>query len=58
MMQEVVFSDYQKKDGVMHYRKITGYRGGKLFFEGKVTEIEFFDEIGEKMFAKPGSGQS
>src|SRR5436853_6227629 len=27
--QEVVFGDYQDKDGVKHYRKIAAYRDGK-----------------------------
>ena len=36
-----------------HYRKITAYRDGKKMFEGKVTELEFFDKLEDKVFAKP-----
>ena len=51
--QEVLFSDFQDKDGVKHYRKIAAYRGGKKLFEGKVTELEFFDKLEDKVFARP-----
>jgi len=51
--QEVLFSDYQDKDGVKHYRKIVAYRDGKKLFEGKVTELEFFDKLDDKVFARP-----
>ena len=51
--QEVVFGDYSEKDGVKHYRKITALRDGKKLFEGVVTELEFFDKLDDKVFAKP-----
>jgi hypothetical protein len=51
--QEVVFSDYQDKDGVKHYRKITAYRDGKKIIEAKVVELEFFDKLEDKVFARP-----
>jgi hypothetical protein len=51
--QEVVFGDYEEKDGLKHYKKITAYRDGKKFIEAKVTEIEFFDKLDDKVFAKP-----
>jgi hypothetical protein len=51
--QEVLFSDYQDKDGVKHYRKITAYRDGKKIIEAKVVELEFFDKLEDKVFARP-----
>jgi hypothetical protein len=53
VLQEVVFGDYQEKDGLKHYKKIVLYRDGKKVLEGKVTEIEFFDKLDDKAFAKP-----
>jgi hypothetical protein len=51
--QEVVFGDYQEKDGVKHYRNIAAYRDGKKIIDAKVLEIEFFDKLEDKVFAKP-----
>jgi hypothetical protein len=51
--QEVVFSDYRETDGVKHYRTLTAYRDGKKVIEAKVREIEFFDKLDKKVFAKP-----
>jgi hypothetical protein len=51
--QEVLFSDFQDKDGVKHYRKIAAFRDDKKLFEGKVTELEFFDKLEDKVFARP-----
>jgi hypothetical protein len=51
--QEVVFSDYRETDGVKHYRALTAYRDGKKIIEAKVREIEFFDKLDKKVFAKP-----
>lgn len=51
--QEVTFADYQEKDGVKHYTKITATRGGFPFVEGKVVEVQFFDKLDDKTFAKP-----
>ena len=52
-LQEVFFSDYQEKDGLKHYRKISALHDGKKFVEGTVTEIEFFEKLDPKVFAKP-----
>jgi len=52
-MQEVVFGDYQEKDGVKHYRKLTAYRDGKKVIDVKVKEIELLDKVDDKVFAKP-----
>jgi hypothetical protein len=52
-LQEVFFSDYQEKDGLKHYRKISALQDGKKLLEGTVTEIEFFDKLDPKVFAKP-----
>jgi hypothetical protein len=51
--QEVVFSDYHEKEGVKHYKRIALYRDGKKLLDGKVMEIEFFDKLDDKVFAKP-----
>ncbi len=53
VLQEVVFSDYQEKDGLKHYRKIVAFRDRKKVIDAKVTEIAFFDKLDEKVFAKP-----
>src|SRR5262249_6808423 len=51
--QEVLFGDFQEKDGVKHYRKIIAFRDGKKWFEGKVTELEFFEKLDDREFARP-----
>jgi hypothetical protein len=51
--QEVVFSDYRETDGVKHYRALTAYRDGQKVIEAKVREVEFFDKLDKKVFAKP-----
>jgi hypothetical protein len=53
VLQEVVFGDYQEKDGLKHYKSITAYRDGKKLIEAKVTEIEFLKKVDAKVFAKP-----
>lgn len=53
VVQEVVFGDYQEKDGLKHYKTITAFRDGKKFVEAKVTGIEFYTKLDEKTFAKP-----
>lgn len=51
--QAVVFSDYRESDGLKHYRALTVYRDGKKVIEAKVVEVEFFDKLDMKVFAKP-----
>ena len=53
VLQEVIFSDYQEKDGLKHYKKIVALRDGKKVLEARVTEIEFFDKLDESTFSKP-----
>ena len=53
VMLEVVFSDYEEKDGVKHYKTLTGYMSGKKVIEAKVTAIEFLDKVDPNLFAKP-----
>ena len=53
VLQEVVFSDYRETAGVKYYRTLTVYRGGKKVIQAKVREIEFFDKLDKKVFAKP-----
>jgi hypothetical protein len=51
--QEVVFGDYRETDGLKHYRTLTAYRDGKKWVEAKVVELEFFDRLDKKVFARP-----
>lgn len=51
--QEVVFSDYQEKDGVKHWHKIILYRDGKKIVEAAVTKLEFVEKFDEREFVKP-----
>jgi hypothetical protein len=51
--QEVFFSDYREKDGLKHYQKIVALRDGKKVIEARVTEVEFFEKLDAKVFAKP-----
>jgi hypothetical protein len=51
--QDVIFSYFAAKDGVMHYRKIMAYRNDKLLIDANITEIEFLPKIDEKTFARP-----
>ncbi len=51
--QEVAFSDYRETDGLKHYRALTAYRDGKKVVEARVVEMEFFDKLDRKVFAKP-----
>lgn len=53
IVQGVVFGDYRETDGAPHYHMLTAYRGGKKFVEAKVVEVEFFDKLDKKVFAKP-----
>jgi hypothetical protein len=50
--REVVFSDYQKKDGLKHYKKIVAFRDGKKVIEANVTEIQFFERLDPKVFCQ------
>jgi hypothetical protein len=51
--QEVVFSDYQEKDGLKHYKKIVALRNGKKLIDARVIEVELFERLDAKVFAKP-----
>ena len=51
--QEVVFGDYQEKDGLKHYQTITVLRGGKKVIDARVTDLEFLEKLDTKIFAKP-----
>jgi len=53
VVQEVVFGDYRERNGVLHYHTFTASRGGKKFVDVKVVEVEFFDKLDKKVFAKP-----
>jgi hypothetical protein len=55
--QEVIFSDYEEKDGLKHYKKIVLLRDGRKMIEARVMELEFFDKLDPKVFAKPGGGK-
>ena len=51
--QAVEFSDYRPSKGLKQYRALTVSRGGKKVIEAKVVELEFFDKLDKKVFAKP-----
>jgi hypothetical protein len=51
--QDVVFGDYREVGGVKHYHTLTAYRDGKKVIEATVREIEFFEKLDKKVFAKP-----
>lgn len=53
VMEELVLSDYQDKDGLKYAMKSALYRDGKKIMDGKVTELEFVDKMDEKIFARP-----
>ena len=55
--QEVLFSDYQETHGLKHYRKIVALRDGKEVIAARVIEVEFFEKLDAKVFAKPRSAQ-
>src|SRR5207245_7581024 len=52
ILQEVVFSDYQEKDGLKHYRKIVASRDHKKVIDARVTELALFDKLDDKIFDK------
>jgi hypothetical protein len=53
VLQEVIYGDYEEKDGLKYYKKITAYRDGKQAMEGQMKEIEFCKKLDDKEFAKP-----
>lgn len=53
VVQEVLFSDYRDTDGVKYCRALTAYRDRKKVIAAKVVEVEFFDKLDKKVFAKP-----
>lgn len=52
-LQEVLFSDYREKDGLRHYHTILALQEGRKLLEATVTELEFFQKLDPKVFAKP-----
>jgi hypothetical protein len=53
VVQEVFFTDYQDHHGTKYPGKLLDHRDGKLLAEIKVVEVEFFDKLDAKIFAKP-----
>ena len=53
VMEELVLSDYQDKDGLKYAMRSTVYRDGKKIMDGKVTELKFVDKLDQAIFAKP-----
>jgi hypothetical protein len=51
--QEVIFTDYQDRDGVKHWMKIRALRDGKQTLEAEVVEIELLDTVDDNVFGKP-----
>jgi hypothetical protein len=52
-LSEVYYRDYEERDGLKHYRRISAFVNGVLAQEVTVTELEFFDKLDPKVFAKP-----
>jgi hypothetical protein len=50
---EVIYSDYQEKDGLKHYGKTAAFIDGKKVIDARVTEVEFFEKLDPKVFARP-----
>jgi hypothetical protein len=53
VLEELVLSDYQDKDGLKYAMKSTLQRDGKKIMDGKVTELEFVDKMDQAIFARP-----
>ena len=53
VVQEVFFTDYQDHHGTKYPGKLVAHRNGKIMAEIKVVEVEFFDKLDAKVFAKP-----
>jgi hypothetical protein len=51
--QEVVFSDYKNKDGVMQFGKMTILRDGKPFIEEEIFDQKGLEKLDEALFGKP-----
>ena len=51
--QEVFFTDYQDRGGVKYPMKIAALRDGKRSLEADVIEVEFLEQVDDKVFAKP-----
>jgi len=52
-LEEIIYSDYQEKDGVKHYTRVIVLHDSNKVSDARVTEIEFFKKLDEKVFAKP-----
>lgn len=53
VLEELLLSDYQDKDGLKYAMKSTLMRDGKKIMDGKVTELEFVDKMDQATFARP-----
>jgi len=53
VMEELVLSDYQDKDGLKYAMRSTIYRDGKKIMDGKVTELKLVDTLDRAIFARP-----
>ena len=50
---EVLLRDYKEIDGVKHFTKIIINRDEQKIFEADLSEIQFLDKVGAKVFAEP-----
>lgn len=51
--QEAIFSDYDRKAGVMHHNKLTVMENGATGMEAEVHEVQFLPKIPDEEFRKP-----
>lgn len=50
---ELFYSDFKEFEGVKLYRKAEAFTDGNKFADITITEIKFFDKLGDDVFAKP-----
>ena len=50
---EMNFTDYKETDGIKHWTKAERVHDGKWYGTFDLQKIQFFDEVDEKLFAKP-----
>lgn len=51
--QESFYEDYQDIDGVKQPMKVTVHREGKVFLEGKNSDMKLLEKLDEKTFEEP-----
>ncbi len=55
VLQEIIYSHYEAVHGLKYPRQITAWRDGRRFATVQVIEVEFFNKLDERVFAKPSN---